>query len=287
MANAELLFMRTFTYALMFLISVAGVLGAIAIVLVIILIVIEIYSRNYYKFKLNKIRKKKKEYSKVNIYSIIDQEFNRKIHRCIWQQNSLNDIEYIDRKEIKRIEIELHGSVKQKLLEIKEKISNQENTNIDINSIKLELVQVFRNILSIVILREYMFRKIRELSSRYRNFIILLIYTKMIADNQNLSKETQEAIELEKEEISIIETLNYFSEKNSDYNYNTSTFINTIEEFSELAKNIFRNFDELYSMCMPQQETREEPVNNTNKEPVEEPNKTEEQEIIDKYRVII
>lgn len=274
-----------------FLITLAAygmeVLSALVIALAIIIMIIETYERERSAYELDKIRKKKKEYSNINIYNIIDEEFNRKIHRCIWQQNNLINSEYTDKKDAKRREMELHAEVRQKLSEIKEKISNQSNTNIDINNIKLELTEVFKNILSITVLREFIFYDIKDLNNRYRRFIILLIYTKLITDNQNLDKKTQEAIETEKEEIIAIETINYIYNKNSSYSYNTSTFINTVEEFIKLAKNIFRDFDELYSICMPQQETREEPTNNANQEPSEETNKTEEQEIVNKYRVII
>jgi ABC-type multidrug transport system fused ATPase/permease subunit len=274
-----------------FLITLAAygmeIFGAITIILVIIAIILEIYDREQSKHKLNKIKTKKKEYSNINIYNIIDQEFNRKIHRCIWQQNNSINTEYMDRKDAKRREMELHAEVRQKLSEIKEKISNQDNTNTNIDNIKLELTEVFKNILSITALREFIFYDIEDLNNRYRRFIILLIYTKLITDNQNLDKKTQEAIETEKEEIIAIETINYIYNRNSSYSYNTSTFINTVEEFSELAKNIFRDFDELYSMCMPQQEIREEPTNNADQEPSEETNKTEEQEVVNKYRVII
>jgi hypothetical protein len=262
-------------------------LTVITIALVIIAVILEIYDREQSRSKLNKIRKKKKEYSNINIYNIIDQEFNRKIHRCIWQQNNLINTEYTDKKDAKRREIELHAEVRQKLLEIKEKISNQDNTNTDIDNIKLELTEVFKNILSIIMLREFIFYDIKDLNGKYRKFIILLIYAKLIANNQNLDKKIQEAVELEKEEIIAIETINYIYNRNSSYSYNTSAFINTVEESIELAKNIFRDFDELYSMCMPQQEAKEEPANNTNEEPNEETNKTEEQEIVNKYRVII
>ncbi|MBX0313225.1 MAG: hypothetical protein JHC31_15930 [Sulfurihydrogenibium sp.] len=274
-----------------FLITLAAygmeILGAITIILAIIIMIIETYERERSAYELDKIRKKKKEYSNINIYNIIDEEFNRKIHRCIWQQNNLINSEYTDKKDAKRREMELHTEVRQKLSEIKEKISNQSNTNIDISNIKLELTEVFKNILSITALREFIFYDIKDLNNRYRRFIILLIYTKLITDNQDLDKKTQEAIETEKKEIIAIETINYIYNKNSSYSYNTSTFINTVEEFIKLAKNIFRDFDELYSICMPQQETREEPANNANQEPSEETNKTEEQEIVNKYRVII
>jgi hypothetical protein len=279
-----------FIKALSFLITLMAygmeIFGAITIILVIIAVIIGLYQRAYHKLKLDKIIEKKKKYSNINIYSIIDQEFNRKIHRCIWQQNNLNgedSIEYTNKKEAKKREMELHAQVRQKLSEIKEKISNQDNANVDINSIKLELIEAFQNILLITILREFIFYDIKKLSNRYRNFIILLIYTKIIANNQALDKKIQEAIQLEIEEIATIETLNYLANEHSAYSYNTSTFINTIEKFSELVKSIFRDFDELYSTCMPQQEAREEPINNTN----EEANKTEEQEVVNKYRVII
>jgi Ca2+/Na+ antiporter len=227
---------------------------------------------------LSEVRRKKKEYSKVNIYSIIDKQFKQKMYdciwhqykqkiygcekyRCIWQQYSQKipgciwqennpDIKCVERKEIEEKELELFEQVNQKIAELKEKVSNG---NIDIDNLKTELAEVFGSLLLIVILRGYILYKIGESSDRYRDFIILIMYLKMIA-NENLTKELQEAIDLEKEEITIIERIYLLLNSNSYCKHDTSELINTIEEFSKITKNVFKDFDEFYSMCASQQE---------------------------------
>jgi hypothetical protein len=235
------------------------------------------------KERLDEIRRKKKEYFKVNIYRIIDKQFKQKMYdciwmqykqkiygcekyRCIWQQysqkvpgciwpeNNPNNVKCVEKKDIEKKELELFEQVNQKIAELKEKISNE---NIDINNLKTELVEVFGDLLLIIILRGYILYKIGESSDRYRDFIVLTMYLKMFADNQNLTEKLQEAVELEKEEITIIEKIYLLLNSNSYCKHDTSEFINTIEEFIKIAKNVFRDFDELYSMCASQQEQEE------------------------------
>jgi hypothetical protein len=135
---------------------------------------------------------------------------------------------------------------------------------------------VFSNILSLINLRKHIFSEIEEPNENYTEFLILLLFVKTHPDVLKNCKESQEEFELLREEIIKLEKQKYTTVKN--FAGNSQTFIETLEDFAEIVRITFRNFDELCSIYNASEIITEEKESKTiNKY---NPN-------INKYRVII
>jgi hypothetical protein len=258
-----------------------------------------------HELELQQIRSKKKKYSNINIYDIVNQEFKGKIIQCLDLQRILIDKkEHVSLKEIIKEDKKLHESIINRLTKIEEKIvkqiaSNQDN-NIDIkskitetlngliylmnnkneiknkiaetfdsllylifpNRIKSKVVKIFQDILSIIVLREYLFFNTKELKQKHTNFLILLLYVKL--NNTNTlyaNQELKEVFELEKEEMILLEKIEFI--KPNKLSPSSPIFIETLERFANISKFFFESFDDLYLACMPKHITKGKNSKNT------------------------
>jgi hypothetical protein len=141
---------------------------------------------------------------------------------------------------------------------------------------KLRIITVFSNILSLINLRKHIFSETEELNEDYIESLILTLFVKTHPDVLTNCKEFQEEFELLREEIIKLEKQKYTTVKN--FAGNNQTFIETLEDFAEIIRITFRNFDELCSMYnTPEAIIEEREAKITNKY---NPN-------INKYKVII
>jgi hypothetical protein len=279
----------------------------ILVFLIVISAIVNLFNppKTEHELELNQIRRKKKKYSNINIYNIVNQEFKEKITQCLNLQRILiNKKEHINLKEIVEKDKKLHESITNKLTKIEEKIvrqiaSNQDN-NIDIKSkiaetidsliylinnkneiknkiaetfdnllylifpsrIKSEVTKIFQDILSIIVLREYLLFNTKELKEKYTDFLILLLHVKL--DNPNIlysNQELKEVFELEKEEMILLEKIEFI--KPNKLSPNSPIFIETLERFANVSKFFFESFDDLYLACMPKHITKGKNSKNT------------------------
>jgi hypothetical protein len=271
---------------------------------------------------LQRISINKKEH--LNLKEIIEKD--KKLHESI-----TNKLTKIEEKIVKQIASSQNNNIdiKSKITETldnliylmnnKNEIKNKITETLDNllylifpNKIKSEAVKIFHDILSIIILREYLLFNTKELKDKYTDFLMLLLYVKLsnpiiLYTNQEL----KEAFELEKEEMILLEKIEFIKpNKLHKLPLNSPTFIETLERFANISKFLFESFDELYLAYMPKHITKKkksknntentnnnsrentnnnENSNNTNNENNNEAeDKNEDQnETANKYRVII
>lgn len=227
----------------------------------------------------------------IKFYNTAYQEFEEKIKRCIEARNREWNI---SKKEAIEIENNLHKTILTQLTKIEERILKDIKGEdiFDIKSekktlhkvvyittsrdTKLRIMTVLSNILSLINLRKHIFSEIEELNKDYMEFLILLLFVKTHQDALGHYKKLQKDFEPIKKEMIKLEKRKYTTVKN--FAGNNQTFIETLEDFAEIVRITFRNFDELCSMYNTPEaiiEDRESKITNkynTN---------------INKYRVII
>ncbi|MBX0313223.1 MAG: hypothetical protein JHC31_15920 [Sulfurihydrogenibium sp.] len=209
---------------------------------------------------LHRITTNKKEC--INLKEIIEKD--KKLHQSI-----TNRLTKIEEKIVKQIannqdnNIDIKSKITETLdsliylinnkNEIKNKITETFDNLLHLifpNRTKSEAVKIFHDILSITILREHIFSNTKELKDKYTDFLILLLYIK--SNNPSTlytNQELKEAFELEKEEMILLEKIEFI--KTNKLPSEFPTLIETIERFANISKLLFESFDELYLACMP------------------------------------
>ncbi|MBX0313226.1 MAG: hypothetical protein JHC31_15935 [Sulfurihydrogenibium sp.] len=249
------------------------------------------------KSNLSPIKEVKKDCDMIEFYNTAYQEFKEKIRNCI----NTRDREWnISKKEAIEIENNLHKTILVQLTKIEWRILQdiKGEDAIDIDDIKdtkskkktlskvvyittskdtkLRIMTVFSNILSLINLRKHIFSETEELNEDYIESLILTLFVKTHPNVLTNCKEFQEEFELLKKEIIELEKQKYTTVKN--FAGNSQTFIETLEDFAEIVRITFRNFDELCSTYNTSEIITEEKESKTiNKY---NPN-------INKYRIII
>jgi hypothetical protein len=94
--------------------------------------------------------------------------------------------------------------------------------------------------------RKHIFSETEEINEDYVEFLILLLFVKTHQDVLTNYKELQENFELLRKEMIKLEKQKYTTAKN--FAGNNQTFVETLEDFAEIVRITFRNFDELCSM---------------------------------------
>lgn len=256
-----------------------------------------------YKLKLTQIkRKKKKEYSNINIYSIIDQEFREKITQCLnLHRIAINRKEYINQKEIIEEDRKLHKSITNKLTKIEEKIikqiaSSQNNTDIkskieetlsdliylinNKNKIKNKITEILDNLLYLISPNKIKsetaktFHDILHITA-LREYIFFntkelkekytdfLILLLYTKLNPSTLHNNQQLKEAFKLEKEEIILLEKIElAKPNKLQSDSPTLIETIERFANISKLIFESFNDLYSACMPKHIAKEKDSKN-------------------------
>jgi hypothetical protein len=256
-----------------------------------------------HKLKLTQIkRKKKKEHSNINIYSIIDQEFREKITQCLnLHKIAINRKEYINQKEIIEKDRKLHKSIENKLTKIEERIVKQIAGSQNNTDIKSKIEETLSNLIYLINNKNEIKNKITEILD---NLLYLVSPNKIKSETAKTFHDILHIITLRehifsntkelKEKYTNFLILLLYTKLNPSTLYNNQqlkeafklekeeiillekielakpnrlqldspALIETIERFANISKLIFESFDELYLTCIPKHITKEKDSKN-------------------------